>query len=161
MICLFNEFGKKVKSNEEFALILQKRIRIFYWLITAGGITAAIALCNELFWHIGENSWLNGVYTGVGSGLIFAAIISIIKNKKVLKDEALLKEERLRTQDERNRTISAKAMQSATFALFILSYIALLIGGFFSRTIFYCFWWIVIIFTFSYLIFRKYYSYKI
>ncbi len=161
MMCLFNAFEKNVKTNEEYAKILQKRMYIFYWVIAAGLITAAIAVCNELFWHLGENSWLDGVYTGVGFGMICVSIIKIITYKRVLKNDMLLKEERLKVQDERNQIIAARAMQSATIVLFILSYAALLIAGFFSRTIFYCFWWVLIVYCFSYIIFRKYYSNKI
>ncbi len=161
MICLFSTFEKNVKTNEEYAKIVQKKIHIFYGVIAVGVITAAIALCNELFWYIGENSWLDGVYTGVGFGLICVSIIKIIKFKRVLKSDTLLKEERLKVQDERNQIIAAKAMQSAAVVLFILSYAALLVAGFFSRTIFYCFWWVVIVYCFSYIVFRKYYSNKI
>ncbi|WMC94375.1 hypothetical protein [Kineothrix sp. MB12-C1] len=161
MICLLNLSDKNVKTNEEFSKVLKKRIRIFYWLIALGAITLSVALCNEFFWRIGENSWLDGLYTGLGTGIIIIAVKKIMNYKKVLKDEGLLKKERLKTQDERNQIIAGKAMQSATFTVLLLSYAVLLIAGFFSRTIFYCFWWVVTIYCLAYLIFNKYYNRKI
>lgn len=161
MICLFNTFDANAKTNEEFIKVLKKRICIFYWLIALGIITLSIALFNEFFWHIGNSSWLNGLYTGFGTGSIIIAIKKIVSYKKIMKNESLLKQERLKTQDERNQIIAGKSMQSATFTVLLLSYIVLLIAGFFSRTIFYCFWWVVIIYCLAYFIFNKYYHKKL
>ena len=160
MMCLFNFVGTTVKTNEEFRKVLEKKIKIFIVVMIIGIITAGIAILNEVFGIIVTDSWLSGVYAGLGTGLIAASIVQIIRFKKILKDENLIKEERLRTQDERNQMISIKAMRAAIITVLFLSYAVLLVAAFYSRVIFFCFWWVVMVFLLSYLIFTRYYNTK-
>lgn len=160
MNCLFHFAGTNIKTNEEYRKVLEKRIKIFIMVSIIGFLTMGIAILNEIFVIIVADSWLSGVYAGLGCGLIAASTIQIIRCKKILKDEELIKEERLRTQDERNQMISVRAMRAAILTVLLLSYVVLLTAAFYSRVIFFCFWWVVMVFMLSYIIFSKYYNKK-
>lgn len=66
---------------------------------------------------------------GLGCGLIAAAIITIIKNLRLLKNKEALKQREIYESDERNRMIGLKCWSYAGYAMFILLYIALLFAG--------------------------------
>lgn len=170
MMCLFNS-TKNAKTNEEYAKVLQKRIPYLILIIVLGILTASIAICNEIWGFMGNiltidshshnMSLMNGVYTGLGAALTFMSIGFIIRTKKIMKNESLLKEERLKTQDERNQMIAAKAVQSAAATMLVCSYLFMLIAGFYSRIVFFCFWGIVAVFLVSYHLFKIYYNRKL
>lgn len=161
MMCLFQATETSVTTNEEFRKVLEKKIRIFILLILIGIITSGIAIGAKcLSYENASNDWLITFYSGIGFGLIFASIIKIMRFKQIMANEDLLKKERLKNYDERNRQIAAKAMQTATIIVMIFSYIAMLIGAFYNRVVFYCFWWIVILFTLCYAILFKYFNRK-
>lgn len=161
MMCLFQMSETNIKSNEDFRKVLEKRIKIFVFILIIGIITGGVAVGASLMGYTdATNDWLVGLYSGIGSGLIAISIIKIIRFKQIMKDENRLKQERLKNYDERNRQIAAKAIQTATIVVLIISYIVMLIAAFFDRTIFYCFWWIVILFTFCYTVFFNYFNKK-
>ena len=66
---------------------------------------------------------------GLGCGLIAAAIITIIKNLRLLKNKEALKQREIYESDERNRMIGLKCWSYAGYAMFISLYIALLFAG--------------------------------
>lgn len=169
MMCLFNASAKNAKTNEEYSKIIEKRIPYFILIIILGILTASIAICNEI-WGFMSNILLNnnnnmslmdGFYTGIGTFLTVIATISIIRYKKILKSDSSLKKERLKVQDERNQMIVTKAAQSATFTVIICSFFIMLIVGFYNRTVFFCFWGIVVLFFISYRFFNSYYNRKL
>lgn len=147
MICMLN---KKATNNEEYRAVVKSRIRFFVGWIILGIFTFAVAICNEIINFIPDNYWLNGLYTGLGSSMVAVGIIRIIRFKKLLKNEEQLKADRLRNTDERNIMISLQATRSAMLIVMVFCYIVLIISGFFSRTVFYCFWSVIMVFLFSY-----------
>lgn len=169
MICLFNASAKKATTNEEYSIIIQKRIPYLILIIVIGILTAAIATGNEIWgfisniFFIDNNNMalMDGFYTGLGTALAVMAGLIIIRYKKILKDESLMKKERLKVQDERNQLIAAKAVQSATFTVIICSYFIMLIVGFYSRIVLLCFWGVVMIFFVSYCLSVRYYKKKL
>lgn len=77
----------------------------------------------------GNSNYSSGYYVGLGSGLIAAGVITIIKNLRLLKNKEALKKREIYESDERNRMIGLKAWSYAGYAMFILLYIALLFAG--------------------------------
>lgn len=80
----------------------------------------------------GDAEYSAGYYTGLGFGVIAAAIITIIKNIRMLKNPEKLKEREIYESDERNKMIGLKTWSYAGYAMFILLYVAQMIAGVFS-----------------------------
>lgn len=157
---LFDGLPKNVKTNEEYLNYLKKGMKTSVLVIIVGIITIAIAILNEVFGFIKDKTLINGFYTGLGTSIVIGSIIGMLKSKKVMKNETLLKEERLKKQDERNQMIADKALKAATATILFISYAALLVAGFYSMEVFFCFWFVAIIFGFSYQFFVMYYNRK-
>lgn len=77
----------------------------------------------------GNADFSAGFYNGVGFGVIAAAIITIVKNIRLLKNAEALKQRKIYEEDERNRLIGLKTWSYTGYAMFIILYIALLIAG--------------------------------
>ncbi len=74
----------------------------------------------------GNTEFSSRFYTGTGSSIIAASIITIIKNIRLLKNKEALKRREIYESDERNRMIGLKSWSYAGYAMFHLLYIALL-----------------------------------
>ena len=160
MIGLFERPDFKVKTNEDFRKVLKKKSRFLGVLALAGVVTILADIIAVAAGVLDSDSYLCGLYLGLGCGLIGAGFIKILQLKKISRNEERLKEERLKYTDERNYAISAKAIRSATIAVLALSYLPMLIGAIYSRIIFYCFLSVVMGFIFFYFIFTAYYKRK-
>lgn len=77
----------------------------------------------------GNMDFSAGFYVGVGSGLIVASVITIIKNVRLLKNAEALKKRDIFESDERNRLIGLKTWSYTGYAMFIILYITLLAAG--------------------------------
>jgi len=77
-----------------------------------------------------NQEFVRGFYTGTGGGLIAAAIITIIKNYRLLKNEDKRRERALYENDERNRLIGMKCWAYSGYAMFLLLYVGILVSGF-------------------------------
>lgn len=85
---------------------------------------------------ISENQdFVRGFYVGTGYGLIAAAIITIIKNVRLLKNQELQKKRMLYENDERNRLIGTKTWAYTGYAMFLLLYVGILVSGFYNLTV--------------------------
>ncbi len=73
--------------------------------------------------------FIRGFYTGSGSGLIAAGIITIIKNYRYLHNVELKKKQSLIEGDERNQMIGRKCWAYAGYALFLCLYAGILVAG--------------------------------
>lgn len=152
--------GTIAKNNEEYRKVIKFRMNLFLIMMLVGIITFTIALLAEFRWTLQVNEHMLGVYTGVGSGLTFAAIVLWIKNKKLLSNEDKLKESRLSNTDERLREINSKAFRVASFILLVSLYAAGLIGGLFYPILVKVLFGIILIFTVSYVCAYKIYEKK-
>ncbi len=157
---LFDSLPKNVKTNEDYLNHLKKDMKTTVIAIIIGIVTITIAILNEVFGFVEDNSLVNGLYAGLGTGIVIISIIGMLRSKKVMKNETLLKEERLKKQDERNQLIAGKALKAATATILLISYAAVLIAGFYSKVVFFCFWFIAVVFGISYQCFIKYYNKK-
>ena len=146
MICLSNG---NVKENQDYKEVIKRKRKVILVLLIFGVLTTLVAVGNEILNIVPVDGHISDLYAGIGVGL-----------GKLLKNEIALKEERLKNLDERNILISRMAAKSAAMVLIFCSYIAMLIGGLFSKVIFYCFWWVVMVFLFAYVFFSLYYRNK-
>lgn len=118
----------KAMTNEEYRQELVKK-RIYYVLIImVGVITLAITYFASAN-GIEFNEHLHGTFAGMGTGLILAGVVLIIKTQMTLSSEEKLKAARLNNSDERNMEISSRAFRSAALIMIISFYVTALIGS--------------------------------
>ena len=98
--CLFG--GSKATNNEEFRRQLKAKNKFMWLFIVLGIFSAAVAYYCEFFGEMNVDDYMLGVYCGIGVGLVGAGVALLIRNKRLLKDEAKLKKARLEQTDERN-----------------------------------------------------------
>lgn len=119
----------KAKTDEEYREYLKTRVIL---LSVLGVIGFATIIAIMLMDHFDEK-WLNdyskGFISGIGSGLLGASVVLIIKNRKVMNDSKKLRRARIQATDERNIQISTAAMKVMTAVVFAAAYIIMLIGG--------------------------------
>lgn len=116
-----------VKLGKSIEQKLKLRISFSVVLLFLGGASLYVGTCVPL--ASGNADYSSGFYVGLGCGLIAAAIITIIKNVRILKNKEALKQREIYESDERNRMIGLKCWSYAGYAMFILLYIALLFAG--------------------------------
>ena len=116
-----------VKLEKSIEQKIKLRILYSIILLILGGVSLYVGTCIPL--ASGNADYSSGYYVGLGCGLIAAAIITIIKNLRLLKNKEALKQREIYESDERNRMIGLKCWSYAGYAMFILLYIALLFAG--------------------------------
>lgn len=112
---------------------LKTRILYCVLLILLGIASLIISMGDVLPLKISE--YVTGFYTGIGFALIASGILTIVRNVRILKNPALLKERSIYENDERNRMIGLKTWSYAGYAMFILLYAGMLVAAFISELI--------------------------
>lgn len=133
MIYLFSL--KKGASLEEFRKTLTNQIKGFIVLEFLGAFTCLLCLVAEFTSLFRVSEYISGFLLGFGLALIAISTAMIIRKRKILKDEALLKKERLKYTDERNVLISTHATGVATLILLFTLYICFIICIFLYRKV--------------------------
>lgn len=159
MICLFGT-GTGAKTNEEYKMVVKRRMLYQVFLLVLGMITLGFAAAAYQGSLVMISDYMQGVYTGVGFGFIAGSIVALIRNYRTLHNEEKLKAERLRNTDERNVLIYGKSLQYAGAFTLLCAYLAMLIAGIYSEVVFHCFYAIVMAFILFYLIVRAILSRK-
>lgn len=120
---LLNEIkiGKSIIKKTKF------RIAFSVVLIILGA--ASLYVGTSVTLASGNSEYSSGYYVGLGCGLIAAAVITIIKNVRLLKNKEALAEREIYEADERNQMIGLKAWSYAGYAMFLILYVALLFAG--------------------------------
>ncbi len=121
--------GTPAKTNEEYKKVVKRRMLIMTLVGIAGAAALVIALLAKNFWNVTIEERMLGFYTGVGTGLFAGAIIMLIKDAILLRNEEKLKESRLNNTDERNQEISNKAVKFSVAVILFALYAVALIGG--------------------------------
>lgn len=147
-------------TNEEYRLVLKKRMKITIGLILIGFITTAIAVYADIYMYAKLSQQMLGVYTGLGVGLITAGVILWIKNRLLLNNEEKLKESRLNNSDERVHEIVNKSFKAAALVMIVILYFVMLIGGIFIPEIVKILFFVIISFSLTYALAFRYYSNK-
>ena len=107
-------------------------------------IFAVLAIGSELGWfHIlkpvaGDSHWhsrWNGFVTGASCGIFALLLVSLIRNRRALKDEKQLKKLYVKEHDERTIQILTLARNTAMQILLMGGLVAVVIAGYFSITV--------------------------
>lgn len=146
------------RTNEEYKAELKKRQRLMIVLLLLGMVTLAVMAVLILTKPEATESYTAGFFCGVGTGLVLGASLCIRKLQKTMKDEAALKEARLAETDEREQSISAKALQMTVKIMLLSIYLLLLLCSFITTETVTILFLLISIFFLSYIISRKIYS---
>ena len=121
--------ASKASTNEEYKKVLQKRMNMYLLLGVLGILTIAALSLSRYIFKNPTDGHIHSYYAGIGAGLMTAGLLLWIKNKRIINNEDLLKEARIKNTDERIQEISATAMRMATVILLVATYSICLIGG--------------------------------
>jgi hypothetical protein len=121
--------GSVTTSDEEFKKVIKSRIILQGIMCFLGLATFGIVLFLRLKESLLLADYLQGVYTGVGSGLFGSSLVLLIKNVKLLKNPEKLHKTRITNTDERLIAINQIAIRVATVGLLIAMYIVAFVVG--------------------------------
>lgn len=105
------------------------KLRIGYCVVLIVLGIASLYVGTSVTLASGNAEYSSGYYVGLGCGLICAAIITIIKNVRLLRNKEALQQREIYEADERNKMIGLKAWSYAGYAMFLILYVALLVMG--------------------------------
>lgn len=145
-------------TNEEYRNELKSRNIGFSFLAIGGAGAAIMADFAQSRGTVGIPDHMLGVYLGVGTGIMLAAIVLYVRNYLLLKDEEKLKKSRLENYDERNVEIRNKAVLAAVKVLLIACFVTAMVGGIFYPYLIKALIFILDVFLFAYLIANSYYK---
>ena len=148
-------------TDEEYRRKLEDRQKLS-WVTLLMGSAAVIAgiIMLRVMPDSYRTGFLSGLYCGVGASVIVADIISLIKVRKLLKDEALLHRERIKESDERKNEIAKKAAATAVTVFIFILFATLIVSGFFSMEVFWTLWGSLIAYFLIFIGFKTYYAKK-
>lgn len=152
----------RAKNNEEYRKVLKRR-QVSYCLCMAAGL-AELGLV--LYLAAGVRMELSeyrlGYLLGLGAGLIFGAVVGLVKIQRKKASEEKLKEARLQETDERELEVDSLALRATAKILLGALYGLLIVAGILEQEelLTVCFG-LIAIFLFSYAVLRKYYCNKI
>lgn len=152
--------GTNAKTNEEYRNYVKVQMNLFLLILFAGIATLAVSLLAYNYWTVKISEHMLGVYSGAGTGLIFAGAILWIKNRLLLNNEEKLKISRINSSDERMKEISSKSIRVAAVVLLVALYGIGLIGGLFYPILVKVLLACVFVFITSYIIAYKIYEKK-
>ena len=154
------KFFTCAKNNEEYRVIVKRRIKLSFLLDILGVFTIALSLAAKFWWKLPLSEHMLGFYNGAGFGMIVAGIFFYIKNRRLLSNQDRLKADRLSRTDERLQEISRKAYLSAGTIVLIGAYIAIFVGGLFYPALTHIFGITIAVFCAIYTIAYYYYNHK-
>lgn len=147
-------------TSDPYRVSLLRKNRFFALMTGLGLLMIAAATLNFSLQFAPNADSVMEFYCGIGSALTAVSLIKLFLNRRLLRNESFLKKARLQYMDERNLALNSKSTQSAAGTVLIGCYLAMLIGGLYNMTIFWCFWSVIILFLFAYCIYFRYYQTK-
>lgn len=145
-------------TDEGFRKVTKRRLAVSVVLVIAGIL---ILVINEYTRHVGITKvpeFYQGMFSGMGAGLIGAGTAQIIRYIKLLKDEAKLKEARISETDERLNAINDKALKAALAVMLIAMYVVLIVGIFVDMQVTTVMSGLLILFLFAFIVANAIYS---
>lgn len=154
--------GCKAKNNEEYRAVLKKRQVILCLCILAGlateGLVAFLFFCIRMTF----TEYQLGYLTGLGAGLIFGALLRLVRIRRRMTSEEKLKEFRLKETDERELEVDSLALRATAKLLLAALYVLLIVAGVFEKEelMSVCFG-LIAFFLLCYAVLKKFYETKL
>ncbi|MEM1484028.1 hypothetical protein V6615_04005 [Oscillospiraceae bacterium PP1C4] len=121
------------------ALPYRKKVhlRIIYSTVItiAGGIAFTLATLAQSNAALHLDDYVRGFYTGGGAGAFIVGMLMIIRFMRILRDPERMRREDIKEKDERNIYIGQKIWLYSGYIFYIVLYVAMLVAGFYSKTV--------------------------
>ena len=123
---------------EEYRRRLYVRSRAVLGISVLGAITLVTTLLfmGGRISDTQDLAYLQGVWCGIGSGLIVAGLLFFFKLRATLKDDERLRRMQLEEQDERNQAINSKSLAMTSGICIAALYIAIMVFSFLNLATF-------------------------
>ncbi len=123
-------------TNEEYRKVVKNRMTLFVLMALAGALAIAAPLLLDHFWKNDIKEGLFDIYIGFGSGLLAISVIFWFMHWRLLRNENKLKEERIKSNDERLVEIGNRSLRFASNMMIASMYITTLIVGLYNTILF-------------------------
>lgn len=150
--------GTNVTTEEGFRKVTKRRLAVSVVLVLAGIL---IFVINEYTRRAGITKvpeFYQGMFSGMGAGLVGAGLAQVIRFYRLLKDDAKLKAARISETDERLNAINDKALKAALAVMIFAMYVILIVGIFVDMQVTTVMSGLIILFLFAFLIANAIYS---
>lgn len=121
---------RPIHSDEEYIRYLKANNKLFMVIGILGAILLISFYSAHYIMQMNISSHALGFYTGAGGALIAVALETIVKNRRIMKNQKLVHKMRIKHSDERNVEISSKAFKFGALMQFLAIYVLALIGPF-------------------------------
>jgi len=142
------------RNNEEYKEELKKRMRTMMVMFVLGTLTLVTMIVLIVLRPTMLESYEAGLFTGMGTGLMFGAVVGILQLKRRMKNEDTLKKARLAETDEREREISNRAIRMTSKIVMLAFYLVMLCSLFFSKVIAFVMCGFILLYFVSYIVCR-------
>lgn len=122
--------GTNVTTDEGFRKLTKRRVVISWVLVIIGILTFVISEYAKYTGVSMLSEKYQGIFSGMGAGLIGASLAQVVRFNKLLKDETKLREARILASDERCNAINDRALKVALAVLIFAIYVLLIVGFF-------------------------------
>ena len=139
---------------ENYRKTLLNRIRIFSAYV---GFMAFMTITINRFF--GDNSF-SGFILGVFVGLEILGAVIVLKARKALHDEKVLKEMYIKEHDERMKMIRLKTGSNGVLIILEGLTLAMMVAGFVNKTVFFTLFAVVIFISITMIALKIYYNKK-
>ena len=129
--CIFDVFSRLPRSDEDYALQLRVRMKLWFALSALGLVTWVVMLAVAVLGWSQPGSHALNFYSGAGMGLFGGCLYQALSARRTLRDPEKLHRRRVAAGDERRVEISRRALLMAGLALLAAVYLVGLIGVFF------------------------------
>ncbi len=128
-------------SNRTFRKAVHLKIWASVVLMVIGAATLGLTLMvlSENYQGVMDDrtrSFISGFYTGIGSGVLVASFITLIKHIILLKNEAKFKMAEIAYYDERNRFIISKTFSITAYVSLFTLLMGVVITGLMNPVVF-------------------------
>lgn len=128
-----------IENNIDFEKRCRFRIIAGILLALLGVVAVILSFAADqlpvMYLEPGHGDYISDFYIGTGCGLAAAAIITVIKNYRYLKNPKLKQKQKVYETDERNRMIGLRCWAYTGYTVMVGLYIGILVGGFISVTV--------------------------
>lgn len=148
------------KTDDEYRKKLQAQIKRNIAICIVGLLPIIVGIFFIMRCGDFQTGFLAGLFTGTGAVIIAFSLKDTFKARKLLRNDKLLREERLKASDERTRLISEKSMYWAGVITMGVCYVVLLVSAFFNMVVLWTIWCVMMFFCIVTSILKKYFEKK-